>query len=737
MKFHNCNDSVSCPSVRWVIGSCLTLLFVWSANPVSAQTLPLPQQQNHSASFSAPFSANAFSASNETDSVRINTPRIILNQSNIRINTFSNGILPSSRVVTPLTAPMSEPMKINPLSQIGGEVTDLPPLPLRSSDGSASLIEPTVPIGSYYRSNIDRDVRPQTYENANALDAKWLTPQEFNTASRVTTTDASQIDIVLQQGMVLEKEGRWNEALGLYENAIRAFHKPPVLMQKFRLARFHHDLTKRYNDSSFDMLLRHLSYSDSLALFDEVVSKIQISHVEPPHWNELFENGVHDFEIALADPTFCQRHLSKVDVTRIRSLSQRIVQTTQSWDIRDTRTLRAGVVAVADSCQKEIGLNPTAVVLEFLSGMTNSLDPYTEFMTLNQFNDTSCMITGNFVGLGVELKMDRVSLYINRVIAGSPAEKGGLQSLDRILVVDGTATEGLPLETASNLLQGQAGSLVQLLIQSGANAPREVSIKREHLKVPSVENVHLLDDNGQGYGIGYFRLAGFQRDTVQEIQDALAFLHRKGMKALIIDLRGNAGGVLTESIGAADLFLNDGVIVRTKNCSLNHEYVYSAMKKTFTWDIPLAVLIDKDSASASEIFAGAILDNNRGLVVGQPSFGKDTVQAVIPLTGGKTHDNPIIAGLKLTTETYYSPKGISFYGIGVQPNIPVTSNVPATSNVYRVGRANEETANPDNLQSAPQDDIVLRTAVEELQKRSQPVSLTQSPNYTRYQPSVN
>jgi carboxyl-terminal processing protease len=215
--------------------------------------------------------------------------------------------------------------------------------------------------------------------------------------------------------------------------------------------------------------------------------EIQQKYVDPPHWSELFENGIRDFEIALSDPAFRRRNLQYVDTTRIHSLSQKIVQSSRAWEIRDPRTLHAGIAAIAEICQKEIGLSPTAVVLEFLAGMTNSLDPYTEFMTLNQYNDTNCMITGNFVGLGVELKADNFSLYINRIIPGSPAEKGGLQSLDRILSVDGTPTGGLPLETASNLLQGEAGSYVRLLVQSKTDAPGETVIRREHLKVPSVE----------------------------------------------------------------------------------------------------------------------------------------------------------------------------------------------------------------------------------------------------------
>jgi len=633
----------------------------------------------------------------------------------------------------------TEPTAIHPLSRSAGEVADLPPLPLRRNGETGFSLEPTVPVGSYFLPGINGNFPPGIPENAGSVAPDPVSSQQ--TPSFVSP-EAAQIDAIIQHGVILEKEGRWNEALGYYENALRAFHKPPVLMQRFRFARFHHDLTKRYNDSTFDMLLRQLTYAEAFALFDEVMTEIQQRYVDPPHWSELFENGVRDFEIALADPAFCRRHLQHADTARIRSLSQKIVRTSQNWEIRDPRTLHAGIAAIAEICQKEIGLSPTAVVLEFLAGMTNSLDPYTEFLTLSQFNDTNCMMSGNFVGLGVELKADDISLYVNRVIPGSPANKGGLQNLDRLLDINGTSIKGWQLEPASNLLQGEEGTFVRLLVQTGANAPHELVIQREHLKVPSVENVHLLDDQGQSSGVGYLKLTGFQRDTVQEVREALVFLHHRGMKSLIIDLRGNAGGVLTACIEVADLFLDEGIIVRTKSRGAVPEDVHSAMKTTFTWDIPLAVLIDKDSASASEIFAGAILDNNRGLVVGQPSFGKDTVQMVLPLTGGKPYNNPVIAGLKLTIETYYSPKGFSFYGTGVQPNVPVSnavSNVVSnTATPYRVGRpSGDDSFDMAARQQTSPEDRVLKTAVNELRQRTQSTSLSQNPALTRYQPSVN
>lgn len=715
--------------------SLLLLLFLLRAESVSAQVNPL-YRPTTDASSSQPNMTDAPSVQPESDSPRINInpSRVPSSHVNLRINTTKankTGSVPSQN-----TSDVVSGSTYSAFSHEMEEPSFDLPLPLQYGMEHAANVAPSLPLDEANAVSplYTPEPRPLKRRGVDSPMPVSVTPTPL-----FKPAEQSQIEEVLQNGALLEKEGRWHEALTLYENAIRTFRKPPVLMQRFRYARFHHDLTRRYNDSSFDMLLRQMSYADTLALYDEVVTKIQLSHIDPPHWNELFENGMHDFEIAMDDPAFHMRHLSNVEPAKAGLLSQKIVRATQNWEIRDSKTLRYAVIAIADTCQKEIGLSPTAVILEFLAGMTNSLDPYTEFMTLNQYNDTNCTISGSFVGLGVELKADRKSLYINRVIPGSPAEKNGLQNLDRILYVDGTSTEGLPLETASNLLQGEAGSSVRLMILSSDNVPREKLICREHLKVPSVENVHILNEYGPGLNIGYFKLIGFQRNTVQEIYEALLYLNRLGMQSLIIDLRGNAGGVLTECIGAADLFLKQGVIVRTKNRGPVPEYVYSATSTSYTWDIPLVVLIDKDSASASEIFAGAIRDNNRGLIVGQPSFGKDTVQAVIPLTGGHPQNTSPIAGLKLTTETYYSPNGTSFSGIGVQPDV-LASNTAA----YQVNRITNDGENMIPQQTAAvQEDHVLQTAVDNIRRTTSlpPTQQALTPSgrtvSTRYQPAIN
>ena len=187
-----------------------------------------------------------------------------------------------------------------------------------------------------------------------------------------------------------------------------------------------------------------------------------------------------------------------------------------------------------------------------------------------------------------------------------------------------------------------------------------MTLRREHVDVPSVDNIHMLD---AANGIGYFKLSCFQKTTSRDMDNALWQLHRQGMRSLVMDLRGNPGGLLTAAVDAADKFIDQGNIVSTHGRNPQEEYNYTAHAMS-VWHVPLVVLIDGDSASASEIFAGAVRDHSRGVLVGVRSYGKGTVQGIFPLGVGG-------AGMRLTTAKFYSPNGHPFSHVGVEPDIVV------------------------------------------------------------------
>jgi len=465
---------------------------------------------------------------------------------------------------------------------------------------------------------------------------------------------------LIRQGSQLESEGRWGEAMSFYEEAIRRFPDDRGLERRFELTRLHYNVGRRYGDRSFLDLLGRVTLDQTLDLYQEVLVKIQSHYVEAPDYKALVERGDNDLEVALSEPAFLRAQAPEADARAVeacraelrRVLGTQLVQTRS--DARDAVALAAGLV------QQRLGIAPNAVALEFVCGAANALDVYSSYLTPSQLNDVYSQIEGNFVGLGVELKADNGALLIVRVIGGSPASLSGIRPGDRIIAVDGRSTASYSTDQAANLLQGPEGSVVRLAVAGPGEEPRQVDVRRQRVEVPSVDEVRLADPAA---GVAYLRLTCFQKTTSRDLDAALWDLHRQGMRSLVMDLRGNPGGLLVTAVDVADKFLEQGVIVSTHGRNLQEDFTYSA-HESGTWRVPLVVLIDRDSASAAEIFAGAIRDHRRGTIVGARSYGKGSVQGIFPL--GLAN-----AGLRLTTAKFYSPNGRPYAGVGVEPDIAV------------------------------------------------------------------
>jgi carboxyl-terminal processing protease len=258
------------------------------------------------------------------------------------------------------------------------------------------------------------------------------------------------------------------------------------------------------------------------------------------------------------------------------------------------------------------------------------------------------------------LKAQDGGLTIVRVISGSPAEEAGVRSGDRIFAVDGRSTASLSTDQAANLLQGPEGSRVQLTLAGPGQSPRPTVVERRIVEVPSIDHVKIADPQ---YGVGYFRLTCFQKTTARDLDTALWKLHGEGMRSLVVDVRGNPGGLLVSAVEVADRFVDRGVIVSTRGRIAQEDFTYLAHEHA-KWQVPLVVIIDQDSASAAEIFAGAIRDHHRGTIVGVRSFGKGSVQGIFPLEESNS-------GIRLTTAKFYSPAGRPFNRVGVDPDITV------------------------------------------------------------------
>lgn len=330
----------------------------------------------------------------------------------------------------------------------------------------------------------------------------------------------------------------------------------------------------------------------------------------------------------------------------------------------DAETVAAWVARIGHST---LGIPPSVTLLEMTAASMGGLDEYSAFLTNGQLDDLYAQIEGNFVGLGVELKTAADGLLVVHVIVGSPAERGGLRGGDHIVAVDGRSIGGMSVDESAQLLQGPEGSSVTLDIVRGTAAAGRVALRREHVEVPSIEDVRMLDTAA---GVGHLKISSFQKTTATDLASALRRLDAGGMRSLVIDLRGNPGGLLSSAVDVSDLFLERGLVVATRGRSPEEDFNYSASRPG-TWRMPLVVIIDGDSASSSEIFAGAIRDHGRGTIVGSRSFGKGSIQGIFPLEIGGV-------GLRLTTAKFFSPKGKPYSRVGVEPDLVVhtTARVP-------------------------------------------------------------
>jgi carboxyl-terminal processing protease len=300
------------------------------------------------------------------------------------------------------------------------------------------------------------------------------------------------------------------------------------------------------------------------------------------------------------------------------------------------------------------------VILEFTYGACDALDDYTTYLTPDKLDDLYAMIDGNFVGLGIELKLDGQGLRLVGVIRGGPAWEAGLKAGDEITRVGVREIRGMSLDEAAGLLQGTEGTPVEITVHRADGSLRSFRMVRRHVEVESVSLVKMADPAA---GIGYIQLNGFQKTSTEELDRAINALRRQGMRSLVLDLRGNPGGLLNVAVEIAERFIDRGVIVSTRGRAPGQSQVYRADSRA-VWTMPLSVLIDRDSASASEILAGALKDHGRAVIVGERSYGKGSVQSIFALRAAP-------AGLKITTAKFYSPKNRPYSEQGVEPDVPV------------------------------------------------------------------
>ena len=498
-------------------------------------------------------------------------------------------------------------------------------------------------------------------EPTSTISAATTSPARNSPATTLpNTTSPATVQTALERGVALEREDKWAEALGHYEEALKAAPGDRQLSERADVAKIHYSLIRRYADNSFRNSIKTLSAREALDLYSEILLKIQTHFVHDADWQALVRRGTQTLEIALRDRTFTDHNLAAIPAERWEAALLRTRSVVDRQPIYSRTDAVAVVAQAAQIMHQNLGLNPSSVIMEYLSGATGGLDSYSTYLTGDQLREVYSQIDGSFVGLGIEMKAENGSLLIVSVISGSPAEASGLVAGDRIVSVDGQATQDITTEKAAALLQGTSGSVAELIVASTNGGTRILRVRRANVEVRSIQNAKLIDP---AEGIAYLRIDSFQRDTNRDLDATLWKLYRAGMKSLVIDVRGNPGGLLSSAVDVADKFVYQGRIVSTRGRNHEEDFDYSA-RPANTWGVPLVVLIDNDSASASEIFAAAIRDHRRGTIVGTRTYGKGSVQGIFPLGYAD-------AGLRLTTAKFYSPQGQAISGAGVSPDLQV------------------------------------------------------------------
>jgi len=312
-----------------------------------------------------------------------------------------------------------------------------------------------------------------------------------------------------------------------------------------------------------------------------------------------------------------------------------------------------------------------------INGMLSSLDPHSSYLDAKSFKYMTEQTKGKFGGLGIEVTMESGVVKVVSPIDGNPAQKAGIKSGDYITAIDGQQVMGMTLDEAVNKMRGKLGTKVKLTIRRPNEKPFDVTLKRDEIKIQSVKNEIKSDD------VIYVRISSFNEEvdkmTEKAVQKALKKLGNKA-KGLVLDLRNNPGGLLDQAIAVSDLFLEKGEIVSTRSRNEEDNIKYSAKEGDVLSGLPIVVLINDGSASASEIVAGALQDHKRAVIVGEKSFGKGSVQTLIPLAD--------YGAMRLTTARYYTPSGRSIQAKGIEPDVLVKpAKVEVIENEYERSEA--------------------------------------------------
>lgn len=401
-------------------------------------------------------------------------------------------------------------------------------------------------------------------------------------------------------------------------------------------------------------------------------------------FNFLFASGC----VTAADKTATQSKEEAFDTYEMLNLFGEVME----------RTKASYVEEVTDQKLLESAMN----------GMLSSLDPHSSFLDAKSFKYLNEQTQGKFGGLGIEVTMENGVVKVVSPIDDTPAFRAGLKPGDYIISLDGTPVIGMTLNEAVEKMRGKPGTKIKLTIRRNSEKPFDVVLKREEIKIQSIKSDIKAKD------IAYVRISSFSEEADKTIEKEIAKMQKKtnnGIKGVILDVRNNPGGLLDQAVAISDLFLNEGEIVSTRARNEEDTLKYNATEGDIVNGLPIVVMINDGSASASEIVAGALQDHKRAVILGEKSFGKGSVQSVIPF--GK------YGAIRLTTARYYTPSGRSIQAKGIEPDVEVKPAKVEEINTDGLSISEAELKNAlknETAENARKDDKSDNTEDEELKK---------------------
>ncbi len=487
-------------------------------------------------------------------------------------------------------------------------------------------------------------------------------------STSAATLPSSRLKELRAQAEFHERQADWDKACEVYEGILRLDRGLKEIKDRLQHCQRRGDQVRRHRDYSYRKEVLSLELGRALRLYNLIVETLLENSIERRKTDagRLFRKGLEELRWALDDPVFVETYLPAAKEADLRTFKNYLAKW-GSMKIPNRAEAVKQAREVAMAAYHHLQLDATTVVMEFTCGACYAIDNFTAYLTPSQLREL-CETLRGFVGVGLTLSVNGNRLVIADVTPGSPADVMPALKGERLLSVDKKPV--MTPELALELLEGPTGSMVELVVESPLGETRTIALRRRPILVPSVRWAVLTEtpDKKPLPPIGYLQIAGFQDTTLQELDDALVFLGKSDMKVLILDLRGNPGGLFEAAIEAARRFLSAGVITSTQNSDPKFNIVYQA-RNAMPLGVPVVVLIDGNTASAAEVLAGALKENHRARLVGQTTYGKGCTQTLVKLPPGP--GGLPTGGLRITVTRFFSPTGHPYSGKGVAPHLVV------------------------------------------------------------------